>query len=172
MIRVMGLLRLHCGRTSGWCKPFTPKTNYIKNCSPSPVLSPELVHILSKYYYTPSTMLRLLLITRLLLALPTVSANSLSPRQSCSSESASYCSSSSSGDSGSSGVSAAGWIADAGTLTGLYNGESYIKRSLQIRQDDDSLCCASGTECGLLGDDNIPLCYVGPPLINIYISFS
>lgn len=112
-----------------------------------------------------------LFIAQLFLALPVIVTTSfLSPRQSC--EAASYCSSTSGGSSGSGGVSAADWIGDAAGIAGLINAGSYIKRSLNSRQEDGALCCPGGTECGLLGDDNIPLCYVKLPLINIYMSIS
>ncbi|OBT76796.1 hypothetical protein VF21_04509 [Pseudogymnoascus sp. 05NY08] len=99
-----------------------------------------------------------LFIAQIFLALAViVSTSSLSPRQSCGT--AYYCSSTSGGSSGSGGASAAEWIADAAAITGFINAGSYIKRSLHSRQEDGALCCISGTECGLLGDDNIPICY-------------
>lgn len=112
-----------------------------------------------------------LFITQILLALPViVSTTSLSPRQSCGA--ATYCSSTSGGSSGSVGSSDADWISDGAGITGIINGGSYIKRSLHSRQEEGALCCPSGTECGSFGDDNIPLCYVKFPLINIHMSMS
>ncbi|KFY86607.1 hypothetical protein V498_07449 [Pseudogymnoascus sp. VKM F-4517 (FW-2822)] len=98
-----------------------------------------------------------LFITQIFLALPViVSTNSLSRRQSCGASY--YCSSTSGDSSGSGGASGADWISNAAGITGMINGGSYIARSLHSRQED-ALCCPSGTECGVLDGDNVPVCY-------------
>lgn len=137
-----------------------------------------------------SSLLPLLSHVFLLFVSPAVAAGGLAERQSCTDSTAIYCSSStgssiggsssnssssnsssSSGGSSSGGSSSGGgysspdWIGNGALLTGLYNGEGYIKKrsdpGLQRRQD--ALCCPANSQCDVLGDNNTPVCYVRLP---------